>query len=314
MNNKVIQEQLAQLLHNVLDGFYNKEKGTFISYSPFCNHYKRKLNIDLKTGKYHCWISNVGGYSIHSLFKKMKLDNGYFTRLEKIVPNEYKFKEDSKKRSTTLFLPNQFISLKHVTPSPQWKRAIYYLKSRNITIEDIITYNIGYAESGKFKNSIIIPSYDKNGRLNYYVSRLCFDSKEYAYSNSPNSKKDIIMFEVFINWHMPIILVEGSFDALTVKNNVIPLLGKNLNNVLFNKLIIHKPVVYICLDSDALEDSINIYEKLNDVGVDSYIVKLPKNSDPNSLGFKKIWNLIENSSQNKNEDMFSTKIKNLLND
>ena len=51
------------------------------------------------------------------------------------------------------------------------KRAFTYLKSRNISKDDIEKYNIGYCDFGKYKNMVIIPSYDKDGILNYFSSR-----------------------------------------------------------------------------------------------------------------------------------------------
>ncbi len=37
-----------------------------------------------------------------------------------------------------------------------------------------------------------------------------------------------IPFEIFINWNSPIIRCEGMFDAISIKRNAIPLLGKNI--------------------------------------------------------------------------------------
>jgi hypothetical protein len=38
---------------------------------------------------WHCWISNEKGKTIHSLFKKLKVDRELFTELNKIV-SDYK--------------------------------------------------------------------------------------------------------------------------------------------------------------------------------------------------------------------------------
>jgi hypothetical protein len=43
--------------------------------------------------------------------------------------------------------------------------------------------------------------------------------------------RDIIGFELFINWNVPIILCEGVFDAIAIKRNAIPLLGKTIQKV-----------------------------------------------------------------------------------
>ena len=49
--------------------------------------------------------------------------------------------------------------------------------------------------------------------------------------------KDIIGFDLFINWDEPIILCEGVFDAMAFKRNAIPLFGKTVMNKLQKKII-----------------------------------------------------------------------------
>ncbi|MEW3852040.1 hypothetical protein QOZ73_32900, partial [Pseudomonas aeruginosa] len=87
-----------------------------------------------------------------------------------------------------------------------------------------LRYNIGYCCDGSFKNRIIIPSYDKNGDLNFFSARDFLNTSSYKYL-FPKWSKDIVGNELFINWSEPITLVEGSFDALSIRNNVIPLFG-----------------------------------------------------------------------------------------
>ena len=67
-------------------------------------------------------------------------------------------------------------------------------------------YNIGYCESGLFSNRVIIPSYDEDGKLNFFVGRDIYDSPM-KYKNS-STTKDVVGFELFINWNEPIVLCE----------------------------------------------------------------------------------------------------------
>ena len=90
--------------------------------------------------------------------------------------------------------------------SPTYKHE-KYLKSRGVSEDDMIKYSIGYCEDGLYSNRIIIPSYDDEGKLNFFIGRDIFDSK-LKYRNSP-TPKDIIGFELFVNWEEPILLVEG---------------------------------------------------------------------------------------------------------
>ena len=72
-------------------------------------------------------------------------------------------------------LPKEFIPFKGVSLglklTPQFKQAWNYIKSRNITDEMIEKYNIGFCYQGPYENRIIIPSYDINKNLNYFIAR-----------------------------------------------------------------------------------------------------------------------------------------------
>ena len=100
-----------------------------------------------------------------------------------------------------------------------------YLYERGLTNNDFIKYQIGYATSGDFGGRVIIPSFSESNQLNYFIAR-SYDGNFYKYRN-PEVSKDIIFFENLINWETPIILCEGVFDAMAIKRNAIPLLGKS---------------------------------------------------------------------------------------
>jgi DNA primase len=174
------------------------------------------------------------------------------------------------------------------------KKAIHYLTTRNFTENDIIKYNIGYCEFGIYSNMIIIPSYDAEGNLNYFISRNFNKNSTTKYKN-PDVSKDIIGLELFINWNMPITLCEGMFDAIAIKRNVIPLLGKTIQNNLMKKIInstVQK--IYIALDKDAMKQALNFCENLMNEGKEVYLVDID-DKDPSDMGFVKFTNLIQNT-------------------
>ena len=97
---------------------------------------------------------------------------------------------------------------------------------------------------------------------------------------------------MFINWDLPIYLVEGVFDAMAIRRNAIPLFGKSIPTALKLK-IIEKEVkeVFVILDDDALSDAVVDAEELINLGVDVRLVRL-SGKDPSDLGYKKIHQLI----------------------
>ena len=83
---------------------------------------------------------------------------------------------------------------------------------------------------------VIIPSYDEKGELNYFSTRAFLMDAFQKFKNPPISR-DIIPFDLYINWDLPIILCEGMFDAIAIRRNAIPLLGKNIQTKLMRKII-----------------------------------------------------------------------------
>ncbi len=293
--------KLLQLLESVLGKGKSTSGNNIAFFSPFTSHYKPKLEIDINTNSkgsnpWHCWISDKKGRSIYSLFKQLKLPKDKFEKLGKIIERS-KFRDNSNNITPieeSVRLPEEYTPLWLEKKTPDYRNAMYYLKKRGITIFDIVRYRIGYAETGPYSGKIIIPSYDASGQLNYFVSRAFYGHDPYKHKN-PKVSKDIIGFEMLINWNEPIILCEGAFDAMTIKRNAIPLFGKMINPKLQIKIIEeHVKDIYICLDTDAIRNALNIAKAFMAEGLNVYFVKL-KEKDPNELGYKKITELIQDT-------------------
>jgi DNA primase len=155
-----------------------------------------------------------------------------------------------------------------------------YLTSRGITEKIIKKYKIGYTVTGDFAYRIIVPSFDFEEKLNYFIAR-SWVPRKMKYKN-PSAEKDKIIFnEYLIDWDKDIFLVEGVFDGFFL-NNSIPMLGKNISPLLFETLYNKaKGNIIICTDGDAWSNGVKIYHELN--GGTLYnkikIIKLPKDKD-----------------------------------
>jgi len=290
--------KLLQLLESVLGKGKPTSGNNVAFFSPFTSHYKPKLEIDINTtsdgqNAWHCWISDKKGRSINSLFKQLKLGKQYFEQLSKIIKSsKYKNFDTDVKQIETISLPEEYIPLWKHKKSPDFRNAISYLRRRGVTIFDILKYRIGYCESGEYSGKIIIPSYDCNGQLNYFVSRAFYKADKYKHKN-PKISKDIIGFDLTINWAQPIILCEGAFDAIAIKRNAIPLFGKIIQPQLQKKIIEQRVKdIYICLDADAIRNALNIAKRFMDEGLNVYFIELQQ-EDASDLGFKKITEIIE---------------------
>ena len=291
--------KIVNLLNRVLksQGQQLTKENEYMWWSPFVNHHKPKLQVNVKNGKWHCWVSGQGGHNLFQLFKKVKATKKEYGELKELS-DDFSFEYvPTKQQNKDVKLPDEYKPMWVKSNSPIYKHALKYLKSRNISEDDMIKYSIGYCEEGLYSNRIIIPSYDEEGKLNFFVGRDIFDSK-LKYRNSP-TPKDIIGFELFVNWKEPILLVEGALDAISTKINSIPLFGKTIMNNLKRKILEKKvKTLYVALDNDAVKDSMKIVEELMNEGIKVHMIKMTE-KDPNDIGYEKftdIKNLTDETS------------------
>ena len=121
--------------------------------------------------------------------------------------------------------------------------------------------------------------------------------------------KDVVPFELFINWSSPLILVEGMFDALAVKRNAIPLLGKHIQRELMKKIVTSEvKKIYIALDQDAQKDALKFCEQLLNEGKEVYLVNMQE-KDPSEMGFREITKLIQETTPISGYDLMSLKFQ-----
>ena len=297
--------KIVNLLNRVLksQGQELSKENEYMWWSPFVNHHKPKLQVNIKNGKWHCWVSGQGGHNLFQLFKKVNATKKQYQELNELSDNFSFEYVPTKQENKEVKLPDEYKPMWTKSNSPTYKHALKYLKSRGVSQDDMIKYSIGYCEDGLYSNRIIIPSYDDEGKLNFFIGRDIFDSK-LKYRNSP-TPKDIIGFDLFVNWEEPILLVEGALDAITSKVNSIPLFGKTIMNNLKRKILEKKvKTLYVALDNDAIKDSMKIVEELMNEGIKVHMIKLTE-KDPNDIGYEKFTD-IKNST---NETSFRELVK-----
>ena len=205
----MVNHLLVEVVNKVLGNSKPTSNSNYAYQCPFCHHKKPKLEINFSMenskGKnpWHCWVCNERGSSLKTLFRKVKAPTEYFSDIEKLGVTVTKKSQPK----SILDLPKEFIPFYGLENKTIIARhALVYLKNRGVTEEDIIKFNIGYCEQGKFQNMIIIPSYDKDGILNYFTARNFSKASSKKYSNPPVSR-DIIALESTINFDLPIDLI-----------------------------------------------------------------------------------------------------------
>lgn len=276
---------------------------------PSCNHHKKKLSINLEKDKYKCWICERAG-TTHRLVKR----HGTFLQqqkwkeltgiievsefekiiLEQSVPEEQILEQE-------LSLPNEFISLCNRNISVMASSALSYLKNRGIEKSDILRWKIGYCPTGDYEGRIVVPSFNLEGKVNYFIAR-SYNKQWRKYMNPPESK-DIIFNELYVDWDSDIILTEGVFDAIKIEN-AIPILGSSLREgtKLFQSIIKHDPAVYMALDPDAESKEFKMIESLLKFGVEIYKIPIKPFKDAGEMSKEEFMERKKNASLIKNTD------------
>jgi DNA primase len=255
---------------------------------------KGNLEINYNRGMFKCWscgeTHNMHGPVI-KLLKKYATPKNIRDYL--LVKPDADLISNKERPKIILTLPEGYKKLSECTEKDyKSQQALAYLRERGITDEIIKDYEIGYTFKGKFFNRVIIPSYDSEGELNYFIAR--WFPKEYTklkYLNPEVEKQEIIFNEGKINWDSTIYIVEGATDHIVTPNSV-PLLGKFLSPQLLE--LLHDKAqgfVVIVLDDDAYEDAKRLYRELNFGNLRDRIrlVKPPEGYDPSKI-FEKLGN------------------------
>lgn len=302
---------LLGALENVLGKGKKTARGNYQFHCPWCHHRKPKLEIRMWTDEkgenpYQCWVCGTKGRTIRSLLKHLNL-----TRAEAESVLQYVQKGEVQEETTKKFvrLPDEFESLELAPHTSVYaNRVRNYLYGRGLTDIDFVRYGIGYCMTGKYADRVIIPSYDENNILNYFVAR-SIDSGAYRSYTNPDVSKDCIIFENLINWNEPIILCEGVFDAMAIRRNAVPLLGQNISPTLMKKIITSScSDIYICLDRDAQIRALKHCETFLNMGKRVFFVVPPK-KDSSETGFEQITKTLQEAE----ELTFSSLIKYKIN-
>ena len=294
----------TKILKQALNYAYSN-KGEHLFYCPFCNHHKPKLSINIEKNVFKCWVCDTRGRDNYYLVKRFGNFNQQqewlqFTNQTDINDFEIIFSGSVQKEfvEQIIELPEEYKSLVN-NNSLSYTLPLNYLKKRGIKEDDILKWRIGYCSSGEYAGRVIIPSFNENGNVNYFVARSCRDQFP-RYKNPPVSR-NISFNELSIDWSDDIVIVEGVFDAIKAYNSI-PLLGSTLreDSALFQKIVQHNPKVYVALDRDAEKKASILIQKLLSYGIEVYKIQIPENKDVGDMSKEEFNNYKLNSNHINN--------------
>jgi DNA primase len=276
-----------KLVNDVL-GYPKRQSSEHLYTCPYCNHHKKKFSLNFDRNVFKCWVCDAKGRSIRRVIRRF----GSFVQLKEwdklsgITDHsrlEFNlFAEEEPTQEQIISLPKEFKTLTGNT-SVVDGIPLSYLQNRGIEPCDLLKYKIGYCSEGEFEGRVIIPSFNINGYVNYFIAR-SFDGHWLRYKN-PNASRDIIFNELSIDWDSDVILVEGVFDAIFA-GNAVALLGSTLREEsrLFQHIIRNDSSVFVALDPDAEQKAMKIARTLMKYDIEVWKIDLPKGEDVSSIG------------------------------
>lgn len=237
---------------------------------PSCGEKKGKFSINISNWMCHCWICGIKSKNLYFILRK-HISGDCATRFSR----EFGLPKDIKKEGTEesldikVEIPEGFTLIADYDKrDPDIRDVISYCVSRGLSRKDMRFFRVGTAKSSEFRRRVIIPSFDKEGVLNYFVSRT-IDPKGYPkYANSKARKTEIIFNEINIDWKKELVLVEGPFDLFKSVENTTCLLGSKLptSSRLFKKIVESKTPIILALDEDMQRESCKIANLLSAYG------------------------------------------------
>ena len=81
--------ELVTLLEKVLMKSYQMKNGEHAFHCPFCNHHKKKLQVNIDNQRWHCCVCNKGGHKIGILLRKINAPKQIISEVLKLL-GDYK--------------------------------------------------------------------------------------------------------------------------------------------------------------------------------------------------------------------------------
>ena len=305
-------EDKRKIVTQILGSYWQKGD-EHLYHCPYCGHHKKKMSINFANGYFKCWICDERGKNIYRIVRKF----GNYQQRQKyrelqglvdLTDFEEMFKEyNNIEEKQILEMPEGFVSLCNKDLPMDSTDAFRYLSSRGIGRREILKWKIGYCKEGRYAGRIIIPSFDIEGDLNYFIAR-SYVGHTRRYLNPP-ADRDIVFNELNIDWDEPIVLVEGVFDAIAAGFNAIPILGSTLRegSRLFQAIAVHDTPVYMALDHDAEKKAEWIIKSMLQYDLEVHKVPIDE-ADVSEMGEKEFKERLTSSRQIKSDMYFFEKV------
>ena len=171
-----------------------------------------------------------------------------------------------------------------------------YLKRRKITQRSVDRCGIRCSYAGKFRNRVVVPVYDYDGRMISFNARSVFRG---IVPKTMKLKRSKVVNTTLFGFHgMPrnnggVVLVEGEFDCIFLQQFGIPavsLMGKVLTESRLLQIVDTFDYAYLSYDADEFgrKASANHLARIQQ-HIPASEIHLPNGKDPNDLSIRQVF-------------------------
>ena len=249
---------------------------------------KMKLVIRVDNDINHCWVCGWKARTVAPLIRKFGTQSQLLMYRDEFMPSLSTVEILSVDNEKKLELPSDFCLITLSSPSdPDVKATWSYLRSRGVTQKDLWYYKLGISNDYRWRRRVIMPSFDNDGNLNFFVARnIDALDRRPKYDGPDADKLNIIFNEINIDWSKRLVICEGPFDLMKCGENAVTLLGSDLseNSKLFNQILLHNTPIALALDGDMWNTKVpRIVKKFKEYDVDVIVVDVREWDDPGKM-------------------------------
>jgi DNA primase len=262
---------------------YGEKKGLF-----------RCMNINcLEKGTFFHLISFLDDITLSEAFEKFDID---FVPENIKALKKYLRENLLNKKRKTKYIKESILEKKFAPLKTKFKN--YLLEKRKVNMGTAKKFGIVCCVKGKWKDRIVIPVRDVNGKLVSLVGRhITNNSRKNKVRKLKNTDRSDVLFGLdLIKNKSHLYVVEGEFDVVYLQQHGVPAVSIGTTSIsdkqkkLFTR---YCDKITLAFDGDVLQSKLNDIKKpLQDFIVVS-VLRLPEDKDPNDLNAAEVKKLFK---------------------
>jgi DNA primase len=284
----------------------------FMIACPFHDDSTPSLGVDTHRGIFHCFacgesgniyklLAGLDGVSVDAIREKYQEEWRAQAVIESLEESIFGDSEDPAYYMPRAYKESSF--KKAFPPLSSSVEGTAYMSMRGLSRETILRFDLRWGLSGKYKDRVIIPIYDRGGRLISYTGRSVIPGTVPKTRKPAGNKALSTLFGIHhllaggIDNRPRLILVEGEIDAMYVSQfgyDAVATMGTSRLTKSQADLVVEmaKDVTLMFDGDDAGRKATEETKRILSPYIRVLTVQLPEGKDPNDLSREELSNIL----------------------